>query len=938
MDNGRRRRGGSSSDSRGDVLRNGILATVAFVFGVVSVASGRSATELRAELLRHFAADQSDSALALVRDERFATIGVVERLLQESMTASTTGTEDAADSALGHARTVAQLAFEAFGDSLALRDVREHASLPPERARVVAHGWSRLAATRELFDRGSHREAAASVAELDAAVSEAGDPFLSVRGAHEAGRALRAVGDFEGARRRFEIARERARAIDDAVAEERAFAALGMLLQEQDRAPEAADIYREVLSKARTLTDHDMVVWAHTVLGSYHRLRGDLRAARDEYEQGLALARTRAMTSSEVSLLVNLGALRDQLGDGEGALEDLHAAIRLGKSSGTLAHRTELNASLMMASILTKLGRYSQALAIQREALTAATHLGIVDLEAVFRAQIGETYQSLGRPEDARVHLEEALAAFRKAGLPRHIAVVLKDLAHSEAELGRTNEAIRHLEEAIALVESQKLPSVQVELLASLGKMQMKAGDLASAESVLERARDVAGSSGSPLLLGEAERALAGVRAAREDVGGALALLDSSIARGRAYRSQPLLVDALAQRARVLRKAGRREEADELLKEAIALVEEMRGHQSGEAARTGVIAAHASLFAERVAVLYELGAEGSRAGAQEEAFRVSEAGRARGLVDALSGMRVVAGTSAGHLQEQERELAARLAELQSALSRAASSETWNGASSDSLETLVARAGREHRELLDEIGARDPRFGALLGSRPPLSVAEVRTRVLRDGQTLLQYVVGDEESFVFLMGQDRFRLERIDAGSAQITVLVDALRVANADSSMAAARALYEWLIAPVASDLPPQRSTSRLARWTAASPSVRVPARWSTIPDRALRGGSRSFRRGDRAHAARRAAPSLAVDSRRRQPDDVSQRCDPGATARRLTLELRGAPLRRGRGPPGRRAISSPNATHGKQRPRRDGEVGGRPCVACSLRDARSSR
>ncbi len=736
----------------------------------------------------------------LVRDERLASIGAVERLLHESDTTRVTDPDSAA-ALLSYAKSIADLALETFDDSLAWREIRFRESLTPQRARVVVRGWSFLASAREHSDAGRYREAVASLPKLDAAVVEAGDPYLATRGAHQAGRCLRDVADIEGARLRFEAARDRARGIGDFVAEERALAALGMLLMEQDRGEEAGEVFRDVLAKARELEDHEMVVWTQTMIGSSLRLRGDLSGARDIYAQTLSVARARGMASSEVSLLVNLGALRSQLGDDAGAFEDLEAALELGRRTGTLSRRTELNAGTMMASILTRRGRYSQALALQREALAASSESGLADLEAVFRTQIGETYQLLGRPEDAMAHFEHALGMFRAGGMPRHVAVVLKDLAQSEVELGRSDDAIEHLTEAVGIMEKQKVPSLHTELLVELGRVRQKSGDLVAAESTLELACTVAQSSGNPMQVAESERALAASRAARQDTTAALALLDSAIARGRACRSQPALLNALADRARLSRKMRSLEEADSLLGEATALVEEIRGRQSGEAVRSGVLAAHASLFADRVGVLYEIGRVEETGSVREEAFRVSEAGRARALVDALSGTDLVSGPSAGPLQQRERELATLLAESQSALSRAASSDSWNAAAFDSLEARVAEVGREHRELLDEIGARNPSFGALVGSRPPLRVADVRTRVLRRGQTLLQYVVGEEESYVFLVGQDRFRLEHVDAGRQTLAALVEALRTSAPDSGTSAARELDRLLIAPVAADI-----------------------------------------------------------------------------------------------------------------------------------------
>jgi CHAT domain-containing protein len=67
--------------------------------------------------------------------------------------------------------------------------------------------------------------------------------------------------------------------------------------------------------------------------------------------------------------------------------------------------------------------------------------------------------------------------------------------------------------------------------------------------------------------------------------------------------------------------------------------------------------------------------------------------------------------------------------------------------------------------------------------------------------LIEYVVGEEESFVFLVGHDRFRLERVGAGQETLAALVDSLRTSSSEGATAAARELDRLLIAPVAADL-----------------------------------------------------------------------------------------------------------------------------------------
>jgi hypothetical protein len=115
------------------------------------------------------------------------------------------------------------------------------------------------------------------------------------------------------------------------------------------------------------------------------------------------------------------------------------------------------------------------------------------------------------------------------------------------------------------------------------------------------------------------------------------------------------------------------------------------------------------------------------------------------------------------------------------------------ASSGSAGDLVAAGALERME-------RDR------GVASPVSLADLRARVLSTDQVLLEYSVSGTDVLVVLVSQDRCRVARVSADADSLRRLADGLR-ADLDRTapdLDAARTLHRILVDPVAGDLPPE--------------------------------------------------------------------------------------------------------------------------------------
>ena len=135
---------------------------------------------------------------------------------------------------------------------------------------------------------------------------------------------------------------------------------------------------------------------------------------------------------------------------------------------------------------------------------------------------------------------------------------------------------------------------------------------------------------------------------------------------------------------------------------------------------------------------------------------------------------------------------------------------WLGA----LGVFAAAAGNRveiFRDAEERQAAADPEgvYAAAEQARgvtEPLSVADLRSKVLDTDQVLLEYLVGADATLIVLVSQDRCRAVRVGIGEACLGGLALALAsgLYTGEAVPIGARALHELMIDPLAADVPPE--------------------------------------------------------------------------------------------------------------------------------------
>lgn len=421
------------------------------------------------------------------------------------------------------------------------------------------------------FDHATHQLHPGLAADfLEAVVAALGDDRGEAR--FDALMRLESLHGFAGRREARMAALERARAEAERLGGagprgrvHMGFAAAFLRAGSFDRAREEAE---QGLALAREAKDRDAETGCLQVLGLILHRRGDYAGAAARFEEALALRREAGDRRGEAHALQALGAVLGELGEGARARTAKEEALgifrELGDRRGESAALNNLGNSRVEALQL------EEALLCYQQASKIAREVGDLPGEAVALYNEGRALAALGRIDEAKDCFTHALDLYRELGDPAGEAEVLDDLGVAIAPYGEVTEALGHLELARATAARTGQRPLHARSLRHLANLLHSRGERKRAWRHYEESLALAGARGRCLT-----RADMGNAALNEDDHDrAVRLLEESLAES-PTGSRALL--ALCRLSRAHKAAGRAEEAAACARRAEKMLEELGG-------------------------------------------------------------------------------------------------------------------------------------------------------------------------------------------------------------------------------------------------------------------------------------------------------------------------------------------------------------------------
>jgi tetratricopeptide (TPR) repeat protein len=505
---------------------------------------------------------------------------------------------------------------------------------------------------------------------------------------------------------------------------------------------------------------------------------GDYAAARAFLDRSVGLRRQARDRRGLASSLDGLGVLAGRLADFEAAQRFFEEALSIQREVND--RRAEGATIGHLANMYVSRGELARALRLHRQALEIHLLLGDPAGEATDLNNIGAVYQAIGDGETAGRYIQEALKRMRAAGnqageaLARaNLGVLLEDQGDREGALREYTESIR-LRQTLGDVRGAAQSRLSLaEALAGVRRFGPARGALETALDAFRRIGDRAGEAMALGALGDLLRRQGRVRQSAEAYRHALAGAERLGMKEEIGRSEAGL--AACQEAE-----GREDEALAGYDRAIAAVESVRLELVSPEFKSRYLARWVDLHESAVRLLWRLGRAAGGDGALQAARALSyaERSRARSLLDLLAESR------ADLRRGVDPALVRREAAAIAAMARTGPdlAATGNLRGEEALEPSLRRAEEELDLLKVEMRQSAPRYAAL-AYPVPAAAPEIQRSLLRPGERLLEYMLGEEASFLWVVTRDRLFWRQLPSRAileAAVRPLLDRLRSRAAD--------------------------------------------------------------------------------------------------------------------------------------------------------------
>ncbi len=251
--------------------------------------------------------------------------------------------------------------------------------------------------------------------------------------------------------------------------------------------------------------------------------------------------------------------------------ESLAIQRRIGQKRGVAASLNE------MAQVYSLLGKPDAALASFNEVMQVRREIGAKKEVGDTLIDLGNFYEDRGQHDQALKMYKESLQIQRDSGDETYQALCLDHIGGIHISKGDYEDALTYLQQALQLREKLKVPGEIAETVYNLGQAEAKLGQYDQALTQYLRALDLYRSSGDKRNAAIASYGMGSVFGHQGRYGAALNSKQEAVKTFRELQDRsPMMADILSGYGGALAEAGRWDEAQKPLDEALSLARELK--------------------------------------------------------------------------------------------------------------------------------------------------------------------------------------------------------------------------------------------------------------------------------------------------------------------------------------------------------------------------
>ena len=624
----------------------------------------------------------------------------------------------------------------------------------------------------------------------------------------------------------------------------------GRELLEQGKQEQASMVCNIALDIAQRLTDKAGMFLTLRLKGDLSRMRGDRKQALEYYEQCLKLAEEMGDKTSIGDALSSIGIVYALQSDYPNALLSLQRSLQIREELGDkLNIARELRS---IGNIYVSQGEKVRALEHFQRSLKLADEIGSKANSSATLNSIGSLYYSQGNYVQALEYFQQSLKIKQELGDKLGVARAINNIGIIYSLQGDYVHALDYLQQNAKIREELGDSSGVIEVLANIGAVYLLQGDYAQSLAYEQKALKPAEALGNSELVGDILQNISEcyLRLGQYQAANEYAVRAASLA------AQFGLPEVLWNTKTLTGKAhlalNQLELARQDFLDSIAAIEKLRNQVAGGEQE------QQRFFENKIAPYQAMMDLSLIQHKTAEALSYAERAKGRVLLDVLSSGRAdISKAMTSDEVKRDRALSAEIASLNTQLTRL---KLQNKSSEVQVaQSQLDKLRLEYEAFQASLYAAHPELKVQRGQTQPLTLAEAAALLHDDQTAVLEYVVTEDKSYLFVLRKGapktvsdkaavHLTVHTLNIKSSELAAMAESFRQRVAERDLTVkqpARQLYDLLIKPAEAEL---RNVHKLC-------IVPDGALWN-MPFQALHQGTQGYLLEQYAVAY---APSLSV-------------------------------------------------------------------------------
>ena len=557
----------------------------------------------------------------------------------------------------------------------------------------------------------------------------------------------------------------------------------------------AIETFQKSLAILETFEHKRLKLHTLGLFGLTYVIQGRYQKALEAFQTSLKLAEEEKWMSRIIDLHSFIGTVYYKQGNYAQALESYEKSLGLAQTAQN--QQKYAFASIQIADVLFSQGNQTQAAEFYRRGLSLTEAITDSVSYEVFnnKSAMAHSLNRLGEIQVEQSNFKSALELYQKSlklletipveGAPETLAALLNNIGNLHLAQKNYAEALTYYQKGLAFSEKIEIESATANSLNNIANVSYLQGNHAQSLEAAARAAEIA-----------------------KRIGDREGLWTAQTTAGKVYRA-----------------LNKPEQARQAFTDAIKIIESLRLSVAGNQARASYFARAQEPFEQYVELLMQMHAQRPSEKFNVIAFEISERQRARSLLESLSeiGADIRQGVDTNLLQ-RERDIREQLnakAENQIRILNDMNARPTQPLGGKEREERAATLNKEiitltaeYQNIEAQIRQKSPRYAALTQPEP-LRLSEIQLEVLDRDTILLEYALGEKQSYLWAVTKDSIKSyelpprSEIEAAVKRVYSLVSDGKLVIDDKAQTeygreAAR-LSEILLAPVSAQLQAKR-------------------------------------------------------------------------------------------------------------------------------------